>query len=262
MPETLPITLVVITKNEEKNLARCLKAADFCREILVVDSGSTDKSLNIATEFGARILHRDWTGYRDQKNYGADQAAQEWVLCIDADEVVSPDLREAILNEFHTKPTCDGFELNRHAIYAGKTINHCGWYPQWRLFLYRKGKARWSGGEPHTVVDFRGSCTQRLRGDLYHFTYDSIRQHFAKNIISAHDSAVDMFKSDRKATVADLLFRGPWAFSRTYFLQLGFLDGFYGFIIAFASGTFTFIKYAMLAEMHRQARRQYDRENS
>ena len=138
MSGKLPISLVVITCNEEMNLPRCLAAADFCAEIIVVDSGSTDRTLEIATQFGATVFHRAWTGYRDQKNFGSEQATQEWILCIDADEVVTPELRAAITAAFAAPPAGDAFEINRHAFYAGKSIRHCGWYPQWRLFLYRK----------------------------------------------------------------------------------------------------------------------------
>lgn len=252
MTEKLPISLVVITKNEEKNLLRCLQAADFCSELIVVDSGSIDCTLSIAEQCGARIFKRDWTGYRDQKNYGSECASQEWILCIDADEVVSPELKQSILTEFQTEPSVDGFEMNRHSYYSGKLINHSGWQPEWRLFLYRKGKATWGGNEPHTIVLFNGKKNKRLHGDLYHYTYASIRQHITKNVAAAYDSAVAMHSAGRKANLLDLLIRGPWATFRAYVLKLGFLDGFYGFVIALSTGFYTFLKYAMLRELARQ----------
>jgi glycosyltransferase involved in cell wall biosynthesis len=256
MTDKLPISLVVITLNEAANLARCLRAADFCREIIVVDSGSTDGTLELAAEFGARILHRAWTGYRDQKNFGSAAASQPWVLCIDADEVVSPELRRSILETFRTEPSVDGFEINRHSIYAGRRINHGGWYPQWRLFLYRAGQAEWGGAAPHTTVDFKGNRKARLAGDLYHYTYADIRQHIRKNVSAAYDGAVAMHSRNRRATLVDFLLRGPWSFFRGYILQLGLLDGFYGFVIALSAGFYTFLKYAMLHEMNRRHRHQ------
>lgn len=249
MSGKLPISLVVITHNEEKNLSRCLTATDFCAEIIVVDSGSTDRTLDIAAQFGAKIFHRAWTGYRDQKNFGSEQATQEWILCVDADEVVTPELCTSIAAAFAAPPVSDAFEINRHAFYAGKAIGHCGWYPQWRLFLYRKGAAVWGGDEPHTVVEFRGHTKRRLAGDLNHYTYDSIRQHMAKNLASAHAAAQDMHSRGLRTGWFDLLLRGPWAFLRTYIFQLGFLDGFYGLVISSLAGVFTFLKYAMLWEM-------------
>jgi glycosyltransferase involved in cell wall biosynthesis len=251
----LPISLVVITKNEERNLERCLRAADFCAEVIVVDSGSTDRTLEIARAFGSQIFHRDWTGYGDQKNFATEQASQPWALCIDADEVVTPELRNSITVAFRTEPAVDAFEINRHAFYAGKRIDHSGWYPQWRLFLYRKGAAHWSGDEPHTVAVLHGRRKGRLNGDLNHYTYAGIERQLIKNLAAARDGAAAMYRSGRRATLFDLLLRGPWAFTRTYFLQLGFLDGFYGFVIAAVSSFYTFSKYAMLWELNRRQRK-------
>lgn len=251
MTERLPISLVVITLNEEQNLGRCLQAAGFCSEFIVVDSGSSDRTLAIAAEFEARVFHRHWTGYGDQKNFGAQQCANEWILCIDADEVVSAELQQAIVSAFRAPPRVDAFDINRHSYYAGKLINHGGWYPQWRTFLYRKGKAVWGGGEPHTTVRFSGSGKARLAGDLYHYTYGSIRQHIQKNIAAAQAAAAAMHAQGRRAHIGDFLGRTPWAFLRGYILQRGFLDGFYGLVIAVSGAFYTFAKYAMLAEMNR-----------
>ncbi|MDD5087983.1 MAG: glycosyltransferase family 2 protein, partial [bacterium] len=257
-----PISVVVITLNEGRNLARCLSAADFCSEIIVVDSGSTDESLAIAERFGARIFHRPWSGYRDQKNFGVEQASQPWVLCIDADEVVSAELKAAILRRFAEVPPFDAFAINRHGYYADRLIWHSGWYPQWRLFLYRKGQAIWSGDEPHTVVDFRGVRSARLEGDLYHYTYATISEHIRKSLRAAEDAAEAMFQKQRPASVSDLVFRPVWATFKTYVLQAGFLDGFYGVVIAVGSGYYTFLKYALLHEKHRRRFRSIEAESS
>jgi len=250
--EKLPITLVVITCNEEKNVARCLSAADFCAELLIVDSGSTDNTISIAESLGAKILKRDWTGYGDQKNYGSEHACNDWVLCIDADEVVTPELRDSILKAFTALSDEEGFEINRHGIYAGKMINHSGWYPEWRIFLYRKSKAVWAGLEPHTIVHFKGKKLGRLEGDLLHYTYADIREHLRKNISSAYASAQAMKTAGKSAGLAKLLLRPLFACFRRYIIQLGFLDGFYGFVIAVLSGVYTFLKYAFLCELYRQ----------
>jgi glycosyltransferase involved in cell wall biosynthesis len=255
MNDKLPISLVVITKNEERNLERCLRAADFCAEMVVVDSGSQDRTLDIARAFGARVFHRDWTGYRDQKDFAMAQATQPWVLTIDADEELTPELRSAIAAAFREDPAADAFEINRHAFYAGKRIDHGGWYPQWRLLLFRRGKAVWSEKDPHEVLVFQGRVKGRLAGDLNHYTCAGIREHVTKNLAYATDWARAMHRDERRATVFDLLLRGPWAFTRTYFLQLGFLDGFCGFVIAVVTGFYTFSKYAMLCELNRRQRK-------
>lgn len=245
----LPISLVVITKNEAHNIARCLEAADFCAEQLVVDSGSTDETVPIAEACGARVLHRDWTGYGDQKNFGGGQAAHEWILCIDADEVVTPELRDSIRRAFAEPPTVDGFEINRHGLYGGKLINHSGWYPEWRLFLYRKGRARWGGLEPHATVEFSGTGRRRLDGDLLHYTYADIGEHLRKSIQAARDAAVALHRAGRRPTAYDILLRPVWAAFRRYFLQQGFRDGVRGVVIAKIAGMYTFLKYAYLWEL-------------
>jgi glycosyltransferase involved in cell wall biosynthesis len=252
MRDRLPISLVVITLNEERNLRRCLEAAAFCSEIVIVDSASTDQTIQIANEFGARVFHRDWTGYRDQKNFGSQQASQEWILCIDADEIVSTELRADLLRRFSEGPDCDAFEMNRHAVYAGRLINHGGWYPQWRTFLYRKGCATWGGEEPHAVVQFLGR-KRRLRGDLYHYTYHNLHQHLTKNVAAARDAARAMHAGHRRITVFGLLCRSFWAFVRGYLICLGFLDGFYGLVAAVFSAHYTFAKHAMLWELNRKS---------
>lgn len=251
MNEKLPITLVVVACDEERNLERCLRAADFCAETVVVDSGSRDRTVAVAESLGARVLRRDWTGYRDQKNYGVDAAAQPWVLCLDADEVVTPELRAAIVDAFRGEPDVDGFAMNRHGVYAGKRIDHSGWQPEWRTFLYRRGSARWAGREPHPAVAFDGRGPRRLRGDLLHYTYADIGEHARKNLASALASADAMFADGRRATAFDLLVRPPFACTRRWVLQRGFLDGFRGLVIAVMAGHYTFLKYARLHELGR-----------
>ncbi|MBI5060504.1 glycosyltransferase family 2 protein [candidate division KSB1 bacterium] len=253
MSAKLPISLVVIAHNEERNIERCLRAAEFCAERIVVDSGSTDGTPERARSCGARVIARSWTGYRDQKNFGSAQATQPWVLCIDADEVVSAELQADIRSRFNSEPPEDAFEMNRHSYYAGKLINHSGWYPQWRLFLYRKGAAEWGGHEPHTTIEFKGTRKARLRGDLYHHTYSNIRHHMSKLVAQAHDSAVAMQAAGRRASWLDICLRSPWAIFRAYWLDLGVLDGFYGLVIAVSAGYYTFLKYIMLRELNRSA---------
>jgi glycosyltransferase involved in cell wall biosynthesis len=246
----LPITLVVVARDEERNLPRCLDAAGFCAETLVVDSGSTDRTVEIARERGARVLERAWTGYRDQKNFGAAQAAQPWILCLDADEVVTPALRDSILAAFRDgDPAADAFELNRHGVYAGRLIDHSGWYPEWRTFLYRKGSAVWSGREPHPYVEFRGRVRARLDGDLLHHTYADLAEHLRKNAASARAAAAAMHEDGRRARWTDLLVRPKFALLRRLVLQRAYLDGYRGLCIAVMAGVYTFLKYAHLREL-------------
>lgn len=247
----LPIAFLVVTLNEEENLERCLAAVDFVSEIIVIDSGSTDKTLDVARKYNAKTFHRNWTGYADQKNYGAEQVTAPWILCVDADEVVTPELRASILKAFDHEPDCDAFDINRHGVYAGKLINHSGWYPQWRTFIYRKHAARWVGLEPHPVVEFNGKTKRRLQGDLLHYTYRTIEEHMRKNFGSARSAARAMHKKGRGVSAVDLHLRPVWAWFRSYVVQLGFLDGFYGLTIANGQAMYTYLKYAYLREILR-----------
>ncbi|MCB9357027.1 MAG: glycosyltransferase family 2 protein [Calditrichaeota bacterium] len=249
----LPVSFVVVTLNEEENLERCLRAVDFCSQVVVVDSGSTDGTLDVAKSYGADIFHRDWTGYADQKNFAAEKVTQPWILCVDADEVVTPELRKSILHAFALDPRCDAFEINRHGVYAGRLINHSGWYPQWRTFIYRKEAAKWVGLEPHPVVEFLGKERRRLNGDLLHYTYRNVEEHMRKNFGSARAAARAMLRSGRKASLNDLLFRPLWGWFRCYVLQRGFLDGFYGLAIANGQAMYVFLKYAYLRELNRES---------
>ncbi len=254
MSDKLPITLVVVTLNEESNLRRCLASADFCRHGIVVDSGSTDRTIAIAQEMGAEVLTRAWTGFADQKNFGVAAAKTEWVLCLDADEEISPELRRSILELGEKLNQYDGFELNRHAYYLDRFINHSGWYPEWRLFLYKKSHGSWKGQEPHVRVHFSG-CKTRLRGELYHYTYRDIGHHAQKTLSYARAAAQAMHEAGKDASFIDLCLRAPWAFVRSLILKLGVLDGFPGLVIAWMVGYYTFLKYAFLRELDSQSRK-------
>lgn len=249
----LPISLVVITFNDAEHLDMCIRAASFCTEFVIVDSGSTDNTIEIAEKHGARIFHRKWNGYGEQKNFACAQATQPWILCVDQDEVVSDELQTSILNTFQTEPDCDAFDLNRHGVYAGQLINHSGWYPQWRTFLYRKGSAIWGGMEPHVVVEFKGKSKRKLNGDLLHYTYRTIDEHLHKNISTARVAGKAMFECNKRSRWIDLCARPAWAWFRCFILQRGFLDGFFGLVIANGQANYTFLKYAYLREMIRSS---------
>ena len=177
----IKISVTIITYNEEKNIARCLQSVKgLADDIVVVDSHSDDLTTQIAENLGARTIKRPFTGHIEQKNFAIDQAQCEWVLSLDADEVLSPKLKDEIvkIKSVGPKPGFYGFFFNRLTNYAGLWVKHCGWYPDKKLRLFHKGHARWTGMNPHDIIEMKPlSKTGFLNGDLLHYSYESISDH-------------------------------------------------------------------------------------
>ncbi|HTA94937.1 MAG TPA: glycosyltransferase family 2 protein, partial [Verrucomicrobiae bacterium] len=174
----LPLSVAVITLNEEKNLSRCLESVrGMASEIVVVDPGSTDRTREIAESFGAVFKINPWPGFVAQKNVALQSCTQSWVLCIDADEAVSPELAAGIRQLFADgDPREQGFFVNRLNFYVGQWIRHA-WYPEWRLRLVRRANAQWGGLDPHDKLEVNG-VSRRLAGDLLHYPFSSVQEHF------------------------------------------------------------------------------------
>jgi glycosyltransferase involved in cell wall biosynthesis len=241
------ISGAVITLNEERNLPRALASLEVCDEVVVVDSGSTDRTVAIASELGARVVERGWTGYADQKNFAAAQSAHDWVLSLDADEEVSAELAAAIRRLRAEGPTADGYAFARRARYLGRWIAHSGWYPDAKVRLYDRRKGRWSGDYVHESVVLDGRAGH-LEGDLLHYTCDSFSEHIATVNRYTDLAAHEMRARGRRPGLLRLLAGPPWTALRTYVLQLGFLDGFAGLLIAVMAGFYVFAKYAKARE--------------
>lgn len=241
------LSVVVICFNEEDRIRDCLESVKWADEIVVVDSLSTDKTLDIARAFTDRIVQRPWPGYVAQKNFALEQARSDWVLSIDADERVSPELRkeiEAVLES----PSNDvaAYDMPRHTFYLGRWINHGGWYPDRKTRLVRRGHAQWVGDDPHDKLVARGRV-DRLRGDLVHHTYRNF-SHQLRIIDSFSNVVIDKYVDDYRkyrggAVVPMMLVHPPLKFLECYLWKLGFLDGLPGFIIAVASSFYVFAKY-------------------
>jgi glycosyltransferase involved in cell wall biosynthesis len=241
------ISGAVITLNEEENLPRALASLAFCDEIVVVDSGSTDRTAELAAELGARVLRRDWTGYADQKNFAAEQASHDWVLSLDADEEVSHELAASIGRLRGNGPAAAGYAFPRSARYLGRWIRHSGWYPDEKVRLYDRRRARWIGDYVHESVVVDGPAG-RLEGDLLHYTCDSFSHHIQTVDRYTTLAGREMRARGRRPGIARLLIGPPWTAFRTYFLQLGFLDGFAGLLIAVMAGFYVFSKYVKARE--------------
>lgn len=239
----MKITGTIITLNEEKNLPRCLQSLAMCDEVVVVDSGSKDRTVKIGEQAGATVLQRDWTGYADQKNYAAESASNDWILSLDADEELSETLRSEIREVKATEPDVAGFRFPRHAHYLGKWINHSGWYPDRKIRLYDRRKAEWIGDYVHESV-VTNEPVRELQGDLLHYTCDTFANHL-KSLDRYTDLAAQKL-ADRGQRVGwgRLLIGPPWTFVKTLLLKRGFLDGIRGLAISYAAALYVYSKYS------------------
>jgi len=250
---SLPISLAVISFNEEARIAGTFASAgELVSEIIVVDSGSSDRTVAIAEEAGARVVHQSWLGYRDQKQVALDACTQPWILMLDCDEQLSPELLESIRGFFSggDAERFHGACFNRRTRFLGRWIRHGDWYPDRQLRLVRKGSAAMAGGSTHERLEVRGDV-RHLRGDLLHDSFPTLASYLAK--IHAYSATLP---EDRRAkglrwSLAGNLFRPFWRFFRAYVLRMGFLDGFPGFWIAFATSFSVFYRYSLQYEAER-----------
>lgn len=245
----MDISAVIITYNEEKRLEPALKSLDgIASEIIVVDSFSRDDTVRLAKKYTNRIFQRKWTNFSDQKNYANSQASNPWILSLDADERLSPELREEILRVKESEPDCYGFSMPREVFYLGKWIRHSGWYPDRKIRLFRKDKARWEGEYVHEKLVIEGKI-QKLNGSIYHFTYRDISDHLDRINRFSHLGAQKLYIQRKKCRWYHLVFLPFFRFMKSYFLRAGFLDGFAGFVISALNGYSIFIRYAKLREI-------------
>ncbi|PIQ50310.1 MAG: glycosyl transferase [Cytophagales bacterium CG12_big_fil_rev_8_21_14_0_65_40_12] len=245
MREPVKISGVVITHNEEKNIGRCLNSLiGICDEILVVDSYSTDRTKEICLKLGVRFIQNAWNGFLAQKNFAQDKAEFDYVLQLDADEVLSPALEKSILG-VKANWQFDGYYFNRFTNYCGKWINHSGWYPDAKLRLYDRRKGKWEGLDPHPSVHLIGAA-QHIKGDLLHYSYTSYEDHINRSANYALQAAKAMHQLGKKPSNFKLVFSPAFKFVQTYLLKQGFRDGFEGLIICKTSAYYTFLKYMYL----------------
>jgi glycosyltransferase involved in cell wall biosynthesis len=239
----MTISATIITFNEERNLPRAIESLRCCDEIVVVDSGSTDRTVEIAERYGARVLEANWRGYAGQKNYASNQARHDWVLSLDADEALSEDLEGEIWALKKNGSVYDAYTVPRLAQYLGKWILHSGWYPDRKVRLFDRRKARWVGDYVHESVISDGRVGE-LQGNLLHYTCQSLSEHMRTMNGYTTLAAEELVARGRKVSYGDLLLNPPWTFFRTYVLQRGFQDGVEGLAIAYMASLYTFLKFA------------------
>ncbi|MCU1263386.1 MAG: glycosyl transferase, family 2 [Bryobacterales bacterium] len=247
IPCGVKISGAIVTLNEERRIARAIESMRCCDEIVVVDSGSADRTRAIASGLGARVIERPWPGYAEQKNFAAAHASFDWILSLDADEVLSESLEAEIWALKKDGVTCDGYAMPRMAQYLGRWIRHGGWYPDRKVRLFDRRKARWTGEFVHESVRVDGKVGQ-LQGNILHFTCDSLSEHLRTMDRYTTLAAREVIARGRTASMSHLIFDPAWTFIRTYVFQRGFLDGFQGFTIAWMAALYTFLKYAKARE--------------
>lgn len=236
------LSVTIISLNEEKKIGKALESVKWADEIIVVDSGSSDKTLEICKKYTDKVFHNDWPGYAAQKNFATDKANHDWILSIDADEEVTPELAFEI-KETLKAPQAPAYALPRHVFYLGRWINFSGWYPDHKVRLFHRDKAKWTGNHVHETVEVSGSV-KYLLSDLNHYTFDTVEDHI--NTMNKYTSLET--GSDKKSGYFEILFRPPFAFFKSYILKQGFRDGFPGLIIGLTTACHVFLKYTKLWE--------------
>lgn len=251
------ISVAIISLNEEKAIGRCLAstrplAHHLDLDIIVVDSGSTDHTIDLAKAADARVLHHDWPGHRDQKNFALDQCQHDWVLALDCDEELSPALAESILQFFangdHERHP--GASMNRKVWFLGRWITHGDWYPDTKVRLFRRSLARWGGSHEHDKIELEGDSVH-LTGDLHHYSFPDSNRYIEKINIFSDAYLKRELEKGRPWSLLHTLFRPLWRFFRAYILRRGFLDGFPGLWIATATAFQTFVRHSRTFE-HQQ----------
>jgi glycosyltransferase involved in cell wall biosynthesis len=242
------ISVAIITKNEEQNIRECLESVRWADEIVVVDNGSTDQTRQICQEFQARVYLEEWKGFPRQKNSAIEKTRNEWVFSLDADERVTPDLRQEIASTLENDPSMDGYYIARKNYFLGHWIKQCGWYPDYNLRLFRKSRGRFLEREVHERVEIQGKVGY-LKNPMEHRTYRSLSDFWERLDRYSGLAAQEMFRGEKRYRFIDLFFHPPCAFLQMYFIRLGFMEGYLGFLLSILYSFYTFAKYSKLKEL-------------
>lgn len=254
----LPLSVAIISFNEEKNIARTLESIkNIASEIILVDSHSTDNTRKIASSFGTKVFKEKWKGFVEEKNFAFSKCREEWILNLDCDEVVSKELLNAIqdaLSKNNKSTDIDGFFLNRRSFYLDKLLKYA-WYPDWKLRLVRReASPQWVGNMVHESLSVKGK-TGKLSGDLLHYSYSGIEDHFNRTVKYSKLAAESLVAKGKKFRLIKML-SDPWIlFFKIYILKRGLLDGTRGLIVACSAFIYDFLKYAFLWDLQRRRKK-------
>jgi glycosyltransferase involved in cell wall biosynthesis len=253
METSIKLSAVIITFNEERNIKRCLDSLkEVADEIIVVDSFSTDKTESICKDYSlVKFIKQSWLGYSGQKNFANALASHDYIFSIDADEALSSELITSI-KTIKNNPSSDIYIVKRLTNYCGQWIKHGGWYPDKKIRIWKKNDAIWEG-DIHEILKLKkGVSSFELKGDLLHYSYYTIKDHLNQVNNYTELMAIEAVKKGKKYSVLQLFFSPPVKFIKKYFIQLGFLDGYYGFIISIVGAHTTFYKYLKIHEHYKK----------
>ena len=253
MAEKRKISAVIITFNEERNIERCIKSLEnVADEIIVVDSFSTDNTQAICQKFNVKFVQQKWLGYSEQKNFANSLTKYDLILSLDADEALSEELKNSILevkNNFETV----AYSMNRRTNYCGKWIKYCGWYPDKKIRIFDKKIASWNNLQVHEELEFSVATVEKhIKGDILHYSYYTVQEHFERSVKYAILSAEVAFAKNKKSSKFNIFFNPKWNFFHSFIIKLGFLDGYHGYLICKINSYATFLKYTKLHELNKE----------
>ncbi|MDR7513163.1 MAG: glycosyltransferase family 2 protein [Armatimonadota bacterium] len=248
-----PLSVIVITRDAARHIAEALASVTWADEIVVVDSGSTDDTVEIVRHYTDRVVTHPWLGYGAQKNYATSLARHDWILSLDADERVPPALAEEIRELLRGEPPCRGYRIPRVTWHLGRWIRSTDWYPDFQLRLYDRRSARWATRRVHESVQVDGPVGY-LRHELHHYPYCNLADHLATMDRYSRLAAQDLLEQGRRARLWDVALHPPAAFLRNYLLRGGFRDGLPGLIISAMNAYYVFLKFAKLWELQQAPR--------
>jgi len=244
------MSLVVIARNEAHNIGRCIQSARFVAEVLVAENESFDKTSEVAESFGARVIHPPWQGFGRQKKFAALQAQQDWILALDADEALSQELQKEILENFSSLQPDTVYYFPRKSFHLSRWIKHGGWYPDRQPRLFHRKHSMWNEAEIHESVE--GKQQAFFKSDLEHYVFRDLSQQVMTNDRYSTLQAQDYVKAGKKFSFFKAMTK-PWVkFIECYFLKLGFMDGYPGFVIAVGAAYSVFIRWAKIWEIQRR----------
>lgn len=247
----MKLSVAMITLNEERILEKTLEAVkDIADEIVIVDSGSTDSTAKIAAKFGAKFYIEDWKGYGMQRNSAIDKCSNEWILNIDADEEISPKLREKIRKIKESSEDKNVYSINFTSVCFGKKIKHGGWSNTYRIRLFKKSSGRFNENMVHEEF-ITSDKTYYIKEDIYHHSYVSLQEYFTKFNRYTTEGAIEYYKKGKKSNIFQIAFNPVFKFLRMYLFRFGFLDGKEGLLLACTSSLYTMVKYYKLGEIYR-----------